>query len=256
MILQILWVLKGNVIPVVDNYEWAIKFLPKGVSSIVEVGSRDAMDALSLSKTFSAPVVAFEPNPFSLETCRRNILKSGSDLVSLRREVLSDSNGEVSFGVVKENDYPNPGASSMFQIDFHNRRKNDPDFGRESIQSFISVKSARFDALDIPPPQLLIMDCEGSELKVLRGFGTQLNDVSYVITEVSQVALGPGACTYKQVDFFLKDSGFRFVASTLADSSRLSLRAILARGSLRNRLSRPIGKPLKGYSFDVIYCRG
>lgn len=61
---------KTKLAGVSNNYSWAIKHLPKGISSIVEVGSRDAMDALALSKTFSTPVVAFEPNPFSFETCR------------------------------------------------------------------------------------------------------------------------------------------------------------------------------------------
>ena len=238
-----------------DNYAWALEYLPRRVASIVEVGSRDAMDAIFLSENFLAPVVAFEPNPFSFETCRRNLEESGSELVSMRPEALSDSTGEVSFGVVKESDYPNPGASSMFQIDFDNRPKTDPDFGRGSIQSFIRVKSARFDSLETPPPELLVMDCEGSELNVLKGFGTHLDSVSWIITEVSQVALGHGACTFKDVDFFLKNSGFRFIASSLANSSRLSLTAKLARRSLGNRLAKPTGKPLRGYSFDVIYGR-
>lgn len=174
-------------------------------------------------------------------------------MVSLRPEALSDSNGEVSSGIVKESDYPNPGASSMFEIDFHNRSKDDPDFGRASIQSFISVKSARFDSLGMGPPKLLVMDCEGSELDVLRGFGNLLDGVSWVIAEVSKVARGPGACTYREVDAFLKSYGFRFIASTLAGSSRLSLTAKLMRRSIGNRLERPIGKPLMGYSFDVIF---
>lgn len=234
------------------NYAWALPNLPPTITSIVEVGSRDALDAISLSNHFSAPVVAFEPNPYSFATCGRNIDDAGSSLVSVRREALSDSNGEIRFGVVKESDYPNPGASSMFEIDFTNRTKDDPDSGRGRIQSFITVKSARFDSLEIPAPQLLVMECEGSELKVLKGFGSHLKSVSWVILEVSQVAIGPGACTYRQIDLFLKSAGFRFLASTLADS-QLSLEKILAMKSISNRLKRPVGKRLRGHSFDVIY---
>lgn len=238
-----------------DNYLWALDYLPQTITSIVEVGSRDAMDALYLSQHFSAPVVAFEPNPFSFETCKRNIRKSGSDQISLRSEALSDTNGVVPFGIVEESVHPNPGASSMFQIDFHNRRRDDPGFGLESIQSFINVKSARFDSLGLHPPQVIVMDCEGSELTVLKGFGAQLDGVSWVVAEVSQVAIGPGACNFKEIDVFLRDSGFNFIASTMAATSRISLTAKLANRSIRNRLARPIGKPLRGHSFDVIYGR-
>jgi len=124
------------------NYAWALRYLPPEIESIAEVGSRDAWDAISLSNHFSAPVVAFEPNPYSFAACERNIYGAGSSLVSVRREALSDSSGEIRFGVVKESDYPNPGASSMFQNDFTNRTKDDPDSGRGRIQSFITVKSA------------------------------------------------------------------------------------------------------------------
>jgi FkbM family methyltransferase len=238
-----------------SNYAWALAYLPPNINSILEVGSRDALDAISLSRHFSAPVVAFEPNPFSFAACERNIARSGSGLVSVRPEALSDSNEEIRFGVVKESDYPNPGASSMFEIDFTNRTKDDPDSGRGRIQSFITVKSARFDSLDIPAPQLLVMDCEGSELKVLKGFGSQLKNVGWVILEVNQVAIGPGACTYREIDAYLKKVGFRFLASTLANS-QFSLEKKLATKSIRNRMSRPIGKPLRGYSFDVVYSLG
>ena len=234
------------------NYEWALPYLPNTMTSILEVGSRDALDAIFLSDHFDCPVIAFEPNPSSFDLCKENISNRKNSRIQVRDEALSDENGIIEFGVVSEEVYDNIGASSMFEIDFINIPKSDPDYNHNSIQTKVKVKAARFDCLNLKAPELLVMDCEGAELKALTGFGGQLSAVRFVVLEVSQVSIGKGACTFKEVNSFLKKNSFVLIGNS-ANLSKLHLYRYLAFVSIINRIKRPIGKPLKGASFDAVY---
>jgi len=236
-----------------NNYDWAIKFLPKEFGSIVEVGSRDALDAIRLSEQYQCTVISFEPNPIQFDVCSENLRKFDNNSVTLRPEALSDNNLLIDFLAIDPNKYDNSGASSFFEIDFSNRAKDDPDSGRTPVQTPIKVQAARWDSLGFPSPELLVMDCEGAELLVLKGFGKNLQDLRYTVLEVSQNAVGKGACTFKEVHQFLIKNKFKFVASSIYGQSYQYLKIRLILSSSKNRLKKPFGKPLKGRSFDVIY---
>jgi FkbM family methyltransferase len=236
-----------------NNYDWCLEFLPTSVGSIVEVGGRDALDAIRLSEYFQCTVVSFEPNPDQFAICSDNLSNSGNKFVELRPEALSNENSLIDFFAVDASKYENTGASSFFEIDFSNRGKEDPDSNRTSIQIPIKIQAMRWDSLALTSPELLVMDCEGAELLVLEGFGQTLQDVHYVVLEVSQVAIGSGACTFREVNSFLKGNNFKFFASSLYGKSYHQLRYRLLLTSIKNRLKKPIGKPLKGRSFDVLY---
>ena len=104
-----------------NNYDWSLIYLPYSVSSIVEVGSRDALDAIRLSEYFGCKVISFEPNPKQFEICSENLENSGNKLVELRSEALSNESSTMNFLVVDESKYDNTGSSSFFEIDFTNR---------------------------------------------------------------------------------------------------------------------------------------
>ena len=236
-----------------DNYDWAFKFLPSKLGSIVEVGSRDGLDAITLSKHFRALVISFEPNPTQYQICASNVSLYSPKSVVMKSEALTNFNGEITFLAIDPIKYENVGASSLFEIDFSNREKSDNDRGRSSVQVPITAPTARWDSLDLPAPDLLAMDCEGSELLALKGFGRELHKVQYIILEVSTVALGRGACTYSEVDSFLRENGFKFVATSIYGNSYFKLRFRLILNTVKRKLKKPIGKPLRGLSFDVVY---
>ncbi|ERT04249.1 methyltransferase, FkbM family domain protein [Lyngbya aestuarii BL J] len=56
---------------------------------------------------------------------------------------------------------------------------------------------------------LLVMDTQGAELKVLQGAHQLLKRVRYVYAEVSEYPLYDGGCTYEQIDSLLKLYGFK-----------------------------------------------
>lgn len=56
---------------------------------------------------------------------------------------------------------------------------------------------------------LLVMDTQGAELKVLQGAHQLLKRVRYIYTEVSEDPLYEGGCTFEQIDSLLKVYGFK-----------------------------------------------
>ncbi len=235
-----------------NNYAWCLPYLPSMVHSIVEVGSRDCVDAIFLSTVFNCEVIAFEPNPSQTKVCKRNIADSLHSSITLRTEALSNKNHLIDFFAVDTARYDNSGASGLFLIDFSNREKKDPDRNHAQIQIPLKVEAVRWDSLHLPSPELLVMDCEGAELLVLEGFGEELKKVKFVVLEVSQVALGQGACTFRQIDKFMIKNHFKFVASSYEDRLYLLLAKLFCK-SFKRRMKKPFGKSLRGFSFDVIY---
>eukprot|EP00854_Cymbomonas_tetramitiformis_P033861 gene33861-43696_t len=54
-----------------------------------------------------------------------------------------------------------------------------------------------------------IIDVQGAELEVLKGFEEHIQKIDRLIVEVSKVAYYKGQCTWKQVDRFLLDNKFK-----------------------------------------------
>ena len=180
---------------------------------IVEVGSRDCLDAIAISRQFDCEVIAFEPSPPNYFVCSANISRMGSSKVLLGERCLTDISGLVKFGVVASSLYNNPGASSIFEIDFNNRSIIDPDRGRSSIQKYVDVQGVRFDETKYATPQTIFMDVQGAELLVLKGFGTLLQDVQNIVLETSLITTYIGGSIYAEVRDYLKQFGLLYIRS-------------------------------------------
>jgi FkbM family methyltransferase len=237
------------------SYSWALKHLRLPISSIVEVGSRDALDAIALGAALNCSVVSFEPNPEMLAVCKENLSIHEVEYVTLRPEALTDVDGPITFWKVEADRYPNPGASSLLEMDFSNRDRNDPELGRDAVQVPITVVGARWDSLGLPAPDLLLLDVEGAELKALRGFGAALTSVSQVIVELAPVSAQKGGARLRDVDRFLRKSGFRYVASDYYGAGRLRLWLRLAVSGLKWRLRNPWGRPRYRGLINAYYRR-
>jgi len=198
-----------------SNYSWSIPYLKdmKNCGLILEVGSRDCLDVISLAKNFECQAIAFEPSPPNYNICQANISKAGVLNIILDSRCLTDTSGPVQFGVVDATLYDNPGASSMFEIDFSNRPTSDPDKGRSSIQKFTQVEGVRFDETGYAPPHTVFMDTQGAELLVLKGFGTRLYEVQNIVLETSMVTTYVGGSTYGEIRDYLKVFGLNYVIS-------------------------------------------
>ena len=133
---------------------------------------------------------------------------------------LSDKTGIIDWYSVDPEKYNNPGSSGMYMINFSHRRSGDPDKDREPIQKRCKVKASRFDIMNLPAPNLIAMDAEGSELVVLKGFGSKLKEVDAIILESSFSKNYIGGSTFSEIDKFLSQNQFSFARTSLKKSTK------------------------------------
>jgi len=180
-------------------------------STVFDIGSRDGLQAIELSRLFpKANVVAVECNSATLDTCRRNLAPHSR--IRLVDKAINSFTGRCPF-------YPidpmrtvttwtdgNPGASSLFIAN-----------GEYPVETYIQnktqVECIRLDdlcrELDIVAIDLIWMDLQGAELLALQSAGPLLDKIRYIYTEVSHRPIYEGQCLFGDVDSFLSARGFR-----------------------------------------------
>jgi len=237
------------------NYDWALKYLTLPITSVVEVGSRDGLDAIALGRALGCRVDAFEAAPEQFLVVKENIRASGLKDVTAHEFALLDVGGTIDFFTVDPDLYDSTGLGSLYKVNFDNRQGNDVDAGRASIQRKTTVAAARFDTLDLPAPDLLVMDVQGSETKVLRGFGPMLTECRYVICEAEREPSYQGGNPFSEIDKFLKSQGFRIRASTVGSGSNFERRIHFLRTNAQIAWREKKIFPTRIYQgmFDVLY---
>ena len=119
-----------------SNYSWVLPYLrdKRKLDFFIEVGSRDALDAIFLSRFLQVQGVAFECVPKNVRDCLNNVRISGESRLSIDERCLTDFSGEVTFNAIDSDKHDNPGAGSLFELDFSTRHEMDPDRNLGSIQ--------------------------------------------------------------------------------------------------------------------------
>jgi FkbM family methyltransferase len=181
---------------------------------ICEIGSRDALDGIYLSKALDAAEChVFEPNPASIQTCIANLASYGRGCnVYFNPLALSDAAGSVEFFPVNPEKSVNKdlGFSSMFRVN--------PAYASERrgriIQDRITVGATTLDSYfqgRQRGPDLLWIDAEGAEKLVLAGGKSVLKSVTLIHIEVSFRPMQVGKPLWWEIDGFLRDRGFRLL---------------------------------------------
>ena len=180
-----------------DNYSWIYPYVDPSRardSFIVEIGSRDALDAISLARQYSpSECFVFEPTRVGLLECFKNLGKStlSSKITVLPFAIIGKNDVDHGLGLVDFKEYAagNIGASSLFEwhTDFH--ADTDPDKGlerRKSVEKTYKVPAIAVDHLPFLFEKrifLLAIDVEGAECEVLKGAQALLKGVDYVCVE-------------------------------------------------------------------------
>jgi FkbM family methyltransferase len=176
---------------------------------IVECGSRDCLDAVTMIKHFRPSVIySFECNPESIPVCRENI----KDIPKIRliEKAVWDENKIIDFYAtdMERSIDKNIGASSALR-----HRDNE----REFFQKKISVEAIRLDSFIVENKigiiDLLCMDLQGAELRALKGLGDKIFSVRFIILEMSFESYYHGEYLFADIDRFLIQKGFMFLAS-------------------------------------------
>ncbi len=202
---------KNNKIKEPSEYGWCfedINSFNSDIETIVEVGSRDGLDAIKTARVFNSKEnFVFEADPELIEEIKINIRKFGQNSnFKVFNLALGDSDKEVIFYAVDKHRYPNKGIGSLFKINFENRETTDVDYKRKGIQKEIKIKQNKYTSLDLPNPDLLLIDAEGAEYEVLKGFEDNLAKIKFIVLESSISKNQIGAKTFGDIHKLLKNN--------------------------------------------------
>lgn len=193
----------------IGNYVRHAKHIdPDEINSIFEVGSRDALDALRLGYHYKCPVYAFECNPEALEICRFNV--KNYPYVTVIPLACWNETKELEFHPVIQSHggaLPvNIGGSSLLLtrpdgVDSHHKQG-----------APIKVHAVRLDEWmdknNIAQVDLICMDTQGTTLQVLKGLGSRIKTVKYIIAECYVQPAFFGEALYPEIAAWLETEGF------------------------------------------------
>jgi len=177
------------------------------VKRIFECGSRDALDGIELARSLDAEELhIFECNPAAIDLCSRNLERfSGRTSVCLNPVAVADKEEELDFYSIDPSKTVtswkdgNIGASSLYQVN--------PEWPYERlVQNKIRVRSISLNSYckDHPVPDLLWIDVQGAEMRLLQGAGEILPSVKLIHIEVSFRPLYLGQPLFWDVDRLLR----------------------------------------------------
>jgi len=162
---------------------------------VVEIGAHHGAYAVMLGKAVeknAGKVIAVEPNPSSFELLRNNIeLNALEKVVICERVAITDRNCELTI--------TDSGVQSSI--------KANSDCSSVPVKAITLSDLLRKHAVD--KVSLLLVDVEGAELDVLRGFPWSTMPVDAVFCEMHAYAWKDFGYTGPEFSRFLKDKGYR-----------------------------------------------
>lgn len=177
-----------------------------------DIGSLDGTDSISLSKIFHTKLLAFEPTPNSYKIVAKNLeMVNGSAFQFMLADYCGSSEFFVNDPVKTITTWAdgNQGANSAL--------KNNKNYPIETyFQNSIKVQVRAIKCLienGFPNPNFIWMDCQGSELSVLKGMGSYLDEVSFIYCELSLFQLYENQPYALEVIEYLNLFGFLWVGN-------------------------------------------
>lgn len=192
------------------NYEWIYYLLDDEKNlekkSLVEIGSRDALDSLNIIKKFNfKKAYIFEPSHPGIFESLKNINKHPlSERVTFFPFALGEESGLRKFFENTEKvDVPNIGASGFYL----NQHSNEFKVYKVPVYKIDEVLADNNDDF-----LLLLIDVEGAELELIKNQGLFMSKFKYVCLETSvSTSELPFSRNLKEVDKVLRSYGYNFL---------------------------------------------
>ena len=167
---------------------------------IIDCGSHIGLSILYFKNIYPrAEILGFEPNPENFKILQKNVKVNKLRNVRTVNAALSDKDGE-----------------GFLRTDFEERKpwtwgdtivKN--MWGSEDDSKKIKIKTARLSKYIDKPVDLLKLDIEGSEQKVLEDIESKLRFVEQINMEFHGTSANRKVNSYKVIKKLLKDNGLK-----------------------------------------------
>lgn len=192
------------------------KIDPKQILTVLDIGSMDAWESINLARMFNeANVYTFEPVKANYEVCEQHVSQQTSQVQSrihLQRIALNDTTGPMTFWELDDiaaakRGKLNRGIGSKYQL-------MNPDMWpwEHNAQRPVTVVGYRLDDwckdANISRVDAIWMDAQGAELDILRGAGSVLDTVQFIITEAGLKPYYHGHTMKADMDQYLLERGF------------------------------------------------
>ena len=171
---------------------------------IIHVGANVGQER-ELYARYGLSVIWIEPIPEVYEVLKRNV--SDYSKQEAYEYLITDKNQEeYTFNIAN-----NFGLSSSI-LDLKDHKDIWPHVYYEKSITLKSITLKHFveiETIDMDKYDTLVMDTQGSELLVLKGANSLLEQVRYIKTEVPNFEAYAGCCQVIDIENYLKDFGFK-----------------------------------------------
>jgi FkbM family methyltransferase len=165
-----------------SNYNFFFDYIKTPINTIFEIGCRDLNDSITLSNYFNSKVYSYEANPIMKEICLKKCEKY--EKIRFFSYGLGDKKSYEDFHIYtpnKQNDIVTIGASSFFKRTDYNNNQTTYCEKIKITTLYDEVEQLKIDKID-----LLCMDVQGYELKILQGSYDFLKNIKYIILEITK----------------------------------------------------------------------
>ena len=181
--------------------------LLKKVKGVIHVGANTGQER-ELYEQYGLLVVWIEPIPEIFEKLQLNLVGINGQM-ALKGLVTDQDDMEYHFHLAN-----NDGASSSI-LDLNLHQDIWPEVGYERTINLYSRKLSSLlndNNVNVSNYDMLIIDTQGSELLVLNGAESILNNFTYIQTEVPDFEAYKGCCQLKDLQSFLGARGYKEIS--------------------------------------------
>ena len=183
------------------------------IKTILDIGTWHLKQTIELSQIFEfATIHAFEPNPETFKYCS-NVLQSLSNFmknrISIHEIALTNEIGRLSFYPLDKTKThsTNEGIASLSRLRSH---MDGSLLNDKWVQKEITVEATTLEKWsqqnNIKAIDLIWMDVQGAELKVLQGSKSVLSNVKAICTEAGLTPYYEEHSLKQQIDDFMKEN--------------------------------------------------
>lgn len=189
-----------------DAVEAKVEWLTENgyiVRGVIHIGANDGKElAWYVTKNYR-PILAFEPHPVAFAELKKHYWNHAL----LWPLALAESDGIIALNIPEDGDTEKASKYKAIPTEGH-------DWTNIPVGSSVDVTSARFDTwvrkggIDLSPFNVVVIDVQGMELEVLRGFGHHLQQFEFFIVECSRIPVYDGEANAQQVIDWMEEKSF------------------------------------------------